>query len=351
VEFTGPGLELEGWVSRPATARDRRDVQYLFVNGRAVHDRTLLHAVAEGFGNTMPHGRRPAAFLFLTVASVDVDVNVHPQKSEVRFARPWEVHDPIREAIRRALGGTTVVPGYGELRAPAPRSTGNAALPPVQERLGLEPRPAPETAVAEPAAVPAVAAAGRFQALAQFAESYILGADADGIVVVDQHAAHERVLFERFLAQVEAGQVEIQRLVVPQVVELTPAEAATLEDEAGELRRLGILVDAFGARAARVEGVPAVAAALDPGELLRQVLGDAARLRAAATGIAGLRRSLVTTAACRAAVKIHHHLHRDAMQALLDDLARTANPTTCPHGRPILFRLTRRDIERAFQRT
>jgi DNA mismatch repair protein MutL len=158
------------------------------------------------------------------------------------------------------------------------------------------------------------------------------------------------VLFERYLAQAEADRVEVQRLLFPVTIELAPHERILLEGELAEFARLGFGVEPFGGRAVRLDAVPAVAGAAEPEALLRELLGDAARCKAAASDLADLRRRVVTTAACHAAIKIHHPLAREAMQRLLADLFATAHPTTCPHGRPVLFRLTLPEIERAFRR-
>ncbi|HKQ61174.1 MAG TPA: hypothetical protein VJS92_07770, partial [Candidatus Polarisedimenticolaceae bacterium] len=186
--------------------------------------------------------------------------------------------------------------------------------------------------------------------LGQLRDSYLLAEDEDGLVVVDQHAAHERVLFERLMAAAERDEVEVQQLLFPPSFELPAADVVRLEEELAELRRLGLHVEPFGPSTVRVHAVPAVAAGEDPERLVRELFGEAARARAAAVELPELRRRLVTTAACQAAIKVHHALALPAMQALLDDLFRTGNPTTCPHGRPVLFRMSLEEIERAFRR-
>ncbi len=186
--------------------------------------------------------------------------------------------------------------------------------------------------------------------LAQYRDSYIVAQDREGLVLVDQHAAHERVLFERYLADAERNEVEVQRLMFPATIELAPHERVLLEEETEEFRRLGFLVEPFGGETVRVSGVPRVAGGMDPGDLLRELLGEAGRARSASSDLSGLRRRLVTTAACHAAIKVNHALGAEEMQRLLDDLFETVNPSTCPHGRPAVFRLTTDEIERAFRR-
>jgi DNA mismatch repair protein MutL len=186
--------------------------------------------------------------------------------------------------------------------------------------------------------------------VAQYLDSYIIAQDGEGLVIVDQHAAHERILFERYLAQAQDNGVEVQKLLFPITVELAPHEFVILEEEAEEMRRLGFLIEPFGGRTVRLDGVPALAGEQEPEALLRELIGEARRARSAASDVESLRRRLVTTAACKAAVKLNHRLTHGAMQGLLDDLFETVNPSTCPHGRPLLFRLTLEELEKAFNR-
>ena len=234
------------------------------------------------------------------------------------------------------------------LGAAAGGSIGEAAL---RYLDAAERAPRYETA-APPARLPIAedAQAAPAKALAQYEDSYVVAQGPDGLLLVDQHAAHERVIFERYLAAAEAGEVRVQKMLFPVLVDLEPGERVLLEEEAPELRRLGFEVEGFGDGTARLDAVPAFAGSSDPAALLRAVLGDAARVRSSLTGVGELRRRLVTTAACHAAIKVNHPLTREGMQGLLDDLFRTANPTTCPHGRPALFRLSMEEIERAFRR-
>jgi len=398
-------MRVEGLAGRPLDAPARRDRQHLFVNGRSVQDRVLGHAISQAYGNTMPKGRYPAMFLFVEIEPSAVDVNVHPQKTEVRFRDGAAVHDLVRESIAAALSDERVLPGYTDLRpesgvavseaaarflerhqadpkAPDSRSRFRPGTPrPLAAKIdrGALPHEAPRPSTPTPdsasnsdeaeasdqdqarsgarsgdllgamAEAPELAE-HRAVPLAQFRQSYIVAQDEQGLVVVDQHAAHERVIFERYLAEASENRVEIQRLMFPAIVELSPAERVLLEKEQEEFLRLGFLVEAFGGNSVRVEGVPALAADLDPGDVIRELLGEAGRTSAAAAGLRDLRYRLVTSAACQAAIKIHYPLGMPAMQTLLDDLYRTENPSTCPHGRPALFRLSLEEIERTFRR-
>jgi DNA mismatch repair protein MutL len=347
----GP-IRVHGFAGRPAHALARRDRQHLFVNGRAVTDRVLTHAVKEAYGNTVPRGRFPDVVLFLEMDGSILDVNVHPQKTEVRFQQSSLVHERVRTTLRSALSDQGMVPRLDQLRpavsderrSPPPDSGSPFSVLEPAAYHRSEEQPAGTTT--PEATIPEVGA----RALAQYRDSYIVAQDREGLVIVDQHAAHERVIFEKFMSEAENQQVQVQRLLFPRVMELSPSEFITLEGEQEEFRRLGFLIEPFGGSTVRVDGLPAHAAEADPEDLVHELLGDAAEVRSSATGAEDLRYRLVTTAACKAAIKINHPLDRNGMQALLDDLYQVENPTTCPHGRPALFRLTLQEIERAFRR-
>ncbi|HXV75598.1 MAG TPA: DNA mismatch repair endonuclease MutL [Candidatus Polarisedimenticolaceae bacterium] len=364
-------LRVHGFAGRPSEAQTRRDGQHFFVNGRAVKDRVLLHAVGQAYGNTMPRGRHPSLFVFLECAPSDVDVNVHPQKVEVRFRQPVRVHDLVEGVVRSALAGAAVIPRLADLR-PAALDRGRAVAEaisgyadrrsPAADGGPASPagaRPATSglpfaAAAARPVADPAMRDTGSPDSavvpLAQYRRSYILAQDHDGLLLVDQHAAHERVIFERYLAQAVDNHVEVQRLIFPITIELTAADRVTFDDETAEFERLGFRVEPFGGNSIRVTGVPALAGAVDPRELILELLGEARAVPSTVSAAASLRHRLVTSAACQAAIKVNHTLERQQMQRLLDDLFRTVNPTTCPHGRPLIFRLSHAEIERAFDR-
>jgi DNA mismatch repair protein MutL len=365
LENAASGHRVHGFAGRPAEALSRRDNQHYFVNGRAVQDRMLSHAVIQGYANTMPKGRYPALFLFVEIDPALVDVNVHPRKTEVRFRTSGQVHDMVRDALAGALSGGAVVPDLGDLR-PRPEQPADDLAGPrraalryleTAERQPDLPRyrsPAapgpPKKLVEAMEAAEDGAPASRVSPLAQYRDSYIVAQDDEGLLLVDQHAAHERILFERYLAAAEENRVDVQKLLFPVTVELTPAEVVLVEREADEFRRLGFLVEPFGGNTVRLDAIPAVAGDGDPALLLRELLGEASRAHSAAADVAELRLRLVTTAACKAAVKVNDPLNRESMQRLLDDLFATSSPSTCPHGRPLLFRLPLDEIERAFCR-
>ena len=336
-----PGLTVSGFAGRPADALPRRDAQHLFVNGRRVADRLLTHAVNQAYANTVARGVYPSIFLFVDIDPEAVDVNVHPQKSEVRFVRSGEVHDAVRDAIASALSDGRTIPTLRDLR---PIVTPGETPPAFAVR---EPSPAVGFFdTGEPAALPGRVATP----LAQYKDSYIVAQDAEGIVLIDQHVAHERVLYEKYLADAERDEVQVQRLLFPATIEVTAEEALVVEEEIEEFRRLGILLEPVGDGTLRLDGVPAMAKEVPHERLVHALIGEAAGTRSAAAGSAELRRKVVTSAACQAAIKVNYPLTREGMQVLLDGLFATENPTTCPHGRPILFRLTFEEIERAFRR-
>ena len=355
----GAGIRVSGFAGRPVDALARRDVQHVFVNGRLVQDRVLTHAIASAYGNTLARGLYPVMLLFVEMDPARVDVNVHPQKTEVRFDRSSDVHDAVRAAVASALSKEIAVPHLADLRPGGASSMPFASVAAASTRYAsVAESEGPAYAAREPAAASSLLDDGsaavdpgrRAVPLAQYKDSYIVAQDRDGLLLIDQHVAHERVLFERYLGETERGEVHVQRLLFPKTIELSAEESVVFDAEAGEFSRLGFLLERFGGNTVKLDGVPAFAKDVAPDRLVRELLGEAARTRSAAIGAAELRRLLVTSAACQAAIKVNYPLAREGMQRLLDDLFLTENPTTCPHGRPIIFRLTLDEIERAFRR-
>ncbi len=367
-ELESDGLKAHGFAGRPVESLPRRDSQHVFVNDRIVSDRVLQHAISAAYQETMPRGRYPALVLFLDVDPEIVDVNVHPQKREVRFSASQQVHETTRQAIRSALTAAEVIPTLSDLRPdrgdgpPPPGGIGDATLAYLQRHrdgpaagsswaVG-EPRPSPTSRPATPLIDrPRVQDDdGAAMPLGQYLESYIVAQDREGLLLVDQHAAHERVLFEKYLADAESDVVEVQTLMFPLTLELSPDESSLLMAELDEFRRLGFRIEPFGGTTIQLRAIPAIAGGSEPTELIRELLGQAASATNATRDTSALRRRLITTAACHAAIKVNYPLSRPAMQRLLDDLFRVENPSTCPHGRPALFRLSLEEIERAFRR-
>ncbi len=369
IDLSRDGARVHGLAGRPVDAHVGRDHQHLFVNGRAVQDRVLTHGLAEAYRNNLAHGRHPAAILFVEIGPEAFDVNVHPQKTEVRFHRPGSVHDLVRDAVAEALGQDRAVPRFGELRPGPmddhernPRSregfesgktypmAGEPSPFPVRPPTSQRPTEVREASVgsqpglqlAEPGAAPRV--------LGQLHSSYILAQDREGLVVVDQHAAHERVLFERLLGATESSAVESQALLFPKTIEFAPHQWPTISEQIGEFRRLGFGIEPFGGASVRVDSVPTMTVGLDVERLILDLLGAVQEAKSVTATIPELRRRLITTAACHSAITIRVALELEEMRRLLRDLYATDNPTTCPHGRPILFRMGLDEIERAFRR-
>jgi DNA mismatch repair protein MutL len=472
-----------GYVSAPRERRTSRDAQYLFVNGRYVRDRLVSRALSEGYRTVLPHGVYPAALLFLDVPLEEVDVNVHPAKTEVRFRRASAVADAVRESVRAALAASGYLrrepesfhepddardhagvglahgdeavarqesiefgfdaPAHGELlpphaeSAPAHESsptaheptsslhesslqphespvslhgssatlheetlpphgeslrldgesarlhgegvTANAASDPAREALAhgagasntltrtpnacessssresssserVESRLPPLNSVAS--AVEAVAEGGasaNVRPLFQLEESYIVAVDEEGLLMIDQHAAHERVLFDKYRALENSREPESQQLLVPETFDLSPAQTAAFEAVAEDLEAYGFGLMRLSGRTVAVKSVPADLAPHEARNMLAEALDavDAERRGAARNT---LRERVAASLACRAAIKVNTPLAPEKMRWLIDRLLMTSSPTTCPHGRPAILRLKTRDIERGFHR-
>ncbi len=455
-----------GYISAPRERRTTRDAQYLFVNGRFVRDRLLSRALTEGYRTVLPHGVYPAALLFLDVPLEEVDVNVHPAKTEVRFRRAAAVADIVRESVRAALAaagyvrratdeeGVNAAFARGGERTDFTRdahlaATNTSALanelsgvevgaaneraahrPPQQEAIefgftpssaefapaharqeqnGQHARHEPEDALtqvspapfnapsngaltavarhaeasareqaggeistvydAPPVAAPPAAAtlpplnsiAGALRAvpvesvarnirpLYQLEESYILATDAEGLLLIDQHAAHERILFDKYRALEAVRAPDAQQLLVPETFDLTPAQAAAFDVAAAELEAYGFSLMRLSGRTVAIKAVPADLPAADARNLLAEVL-DAVDAERRGRSRETLRERVAVSLACHAAIKVNMPLAPEKMCWLIDHLLLTSSPTTCPHGRPAILRLTTRDIERGFHR-
>jgi len=342
---------------------------YLFVNGRFVRDRACTHAVLRAYAETLPAGRWPAGVLFVSLPLDRVDVNVHPQKLEVRFAEARAVHDAIFHAVAEGLrtapwlrhrpapvpeGATVEVPlaaepVEGEVaelleRARAAGATWSAAPPPA---------PSAAFRFAAPGAPPApgmeAAPGGYFASLrylGQHARTYLLcEAPGGGLVVIDQHASHERVLFHRLREAWRSRRIAVQPLLLPQVVELPPAAARALEGGCGELARLGIEVEPFGGDAYAVKGLPAALAGVDAASLLGDLAQQLEQMEQGSAADEAWH-DLLATMACHSAVRANQELSPVEVRALLDQLDGIDFKARCPHGRPVVFELSLADLER-----
>ena len=419
-------VRLHGFVSKPEIQKLNRNSIFIFANGRLIRDRLIQHAITEAYRNILAPSVYPVVLLFIEMPTAEVDVNVHPSKTEVRFRQQTVIHDFVRESVRAALMKARPVPqflteitahpsasfgltsptrqfssdGNGKqpapwrdlhdsakaggfsLQAPAiPATTArlefeggiaidaNAAvslaraaeasvdlqsgeLRPVDPRIELQPVPdhgcAPPIAQ-EPQAAPTLESLRTLRPLGQIRNSFILAVNEDGLWIIDQHVAHERVLFERVLLQRSAQQVESQRLLMPLIIELTPAQQAIFNDIAEELARNGFEAEPFGARSVAVKVAPAGVDAAQVEHMLNEILEQFTR-EDQAINLEAVRTRIAASIACHAAIKVNMPLEQNKMEWLLAELAKTNHPMTCPHGRPVVLRYSMQDIQKAFKR-
>ena len=350
VRAESPRLRLAGLVAAPGFTRPSRDDQYLFVNGRFVRDKVVAHAIREAYADVLHHDRHPAFVLFLDLDPALVDVNVHPAKSEVRFRESNAVHQFVFHGVSRALGET-----LGEAAA-APSS---APYVPAftQPSLGIsQPSQRYEalfaTAVADeqqrPEA-PAAAAPLLGYALAQLHGIYILAQNQAGLVIVDMHAAHERIVYEALKGALDAAALPAQPLLVPIPMTATPEEIEQAAAGRTELESLGFDVAAAGPRELVIRSVPALLADLDAAGLLRSVLREMREFGASRV-LVERRNELLSTMACHAAVRANRSLTVPEMNALLRRMEETERAGSCNHGRPTWHQLAVADLDRLFMR-
>ena len=381
---------VTGYVSAPRDRRTSRDSQYLFVNRRFVRDRMIGRALSEGYRSILPHGVYPAALLFIETPLEEVDVNVHPAKTEVRFRRQAAVADAVREAVRAALASASYVPPPEPPKIPEPIMTATAAVssiapqpriefvpppppPPPPPRVAVEPtgeeiardievmlqsvsKSAPSTPLpplnsAEKLAreVTPESLNTNIRALGQLEESFIIATDDEGLLLIDQHVAHERVLFDQYRALETERRSESQQLLVPETFDLTPAQAAVFDDLAPELEKYGFELMRLSGRTVAIKAVPADLPGSEARNMLFELLEtvDAEKKSSARET---RRDEIAASLACHAAIKVNMPLAPEKMRWLIDRLLQTSSPTTCPHGRPVILRLSMRDILKGFHR-
>ncbi|HWQ33969.1 MAG TPA: DNA mismatch repair endonuclease MutL [Blastocatellia bacterium] len=437
IEVSGEAGEMRvrGFVSSPSVTRTTRDNQYFFINGRYVRDKLLGRALSEAYRAMMPAGVYPTAMLFVELAPHEVDVNVHPAKTEVRFVRPSIVHDLVCDAVRKAIGAaraavTPFIERTPEItrkvepeiaaapeKAPEPLPVSREELKgafriqapkppqpvPEQRKMNLtfapeepaaqfvapsseaapalstqsEPAPAQADEEAKPEAPVSFRYGSRLgclgargvessgsnfkpaqnlslnadeiNPLGQLHNSFILAADRSGLLVIDQHVAHERILFEQHWRALTRHRIEVQRLLLPETLELTPAQAAAIDQVLPELEENGFELGRLSGRTVAIKAVPAMLPAGTARELLAELLEAIEQERRGLT-MDELRAEIAASLACRAAIKINMPLAPEKMRWLIDELLKADNPATCPHGRPIILRVTTREIEKGFQR-
>jgi DNA mismatch repair protein MutL len=431
----GQIARVEGFVSAPRERRTSRDAQFLFVNGRFVRDRLIGRALSEGYRSILPHGVYPTALLFIEVPLEEVDVNVHPAKTEVRFRRAAAVADSVREAVRTALASAGYAPvseiragaaggdevgadvseataagAIGDAARPGPSETETSAFDlrpePLQERIGFglatatqresTPYEATQPAIsstgdltrlaatdgsgaeiedasaAEPGQPPSEVRAfpdlppldsaykfvrevaveslsGNIRPLGQLDESFIIATDDDGLLLIDQHVAHERVLFDKYRDLEASRRPESQQMLIPETFDLTPAQASAFEAVAPELEAYGFELMRLSGRTVAIKSTPADLPASEARNVLAEVLDTVDAEKRGAARVS-LRDEIAASLACHAAIKVNMPLAPEKMRWLIDRLLSTSSPTTCPHGRPVILRLAMQDILKGFHR-
>jgi DNA mismatch repair protein MutL len=412
-----PGeMRLHGFVSKPEIQKLNRNSIFVFVNGRLIRDRLVQHALTEAYRNIIPPTVYPVVLLFLELPPGEVDVNVHPSKTEVRFRQQTVMHDFVRDSVRAALMKARPVPqfvtemrahatasqaltpgamtpelagesplqitadrgGTAEFRSDAGFTLQAPVLPPISARFQFEGGIAVEANAAVPLArglenapigqpleaipdhgcapalevreeEPTLSSLSTLKPLGQIRNSFILAVNEDGLWIVDQHVAHERVLFERVLKQRAAQKVESQRLLMPIVLELTPAQQAVFAEISDELQRNGFEAEPFGARSVAVKVAPAGVEASAVERMLHELFDQFAR-EEQSLNLEKIRSRIAASIACHAAIKVNMPLEQNKMEWLLAELAKTDHPMACPHGRPVVLRYSVKDIQKAFKR-
>lgn len=413
LEHTAHDLRIHGFISNPSSARTNREAQYLFVNGRFVKDRLIGAALGESLRAILPSGMHPAAILFIQLPPGDVDVNVHPAKTEVRFRHPTVVKNALIEAIQKSIATTKPVmelrrssvptPPFGQSR-PAHRPTSRASteafrlqeplrpasaapqqqpinfgfaarptkpqpmLPvdrPVTDSTPGDDGPAPAERTLDdqaftmspqclqPPAIepvePIDVTPHSVRPLGQVRDSFIIAVSNEGLLLIDQHACHERILYEKFKREYESKTIQTQPLLLPEVLDLTPAQATICDMIADELEASGFNLSRLSGRSLAINALPADVPLAEARALVWEILEVAEQERRSGT-LEYLRDRIAASLGCRAAIKINVPLTDEKMTWLIEELFKTDVPTNCPHGRPAIVKMTLRDIERLFKR-
>jgi DNA mismatch repair protein MutL len=377
-DFGRSGLKVHLFTSRPHVQKYNRNSMFFFVNQRLVRDRRILHAISEAYRSVLPSGTFPVTILFINIPYEDVDVNVHPAKTEIRFKHAGFIHDAIRDSIISGLTNDKTIVAMkastnpdSPFRAPEPQArvpeSWSKEDPLLNAPFALQPPPVSLYGSERPLNLPygnAVSAMspapensyadfGRVmrevRPLGQLRDSFIIATDSSGVILIDQHVAHERVLFEAYIRQNLAGNLEVQRLLMPIVVELPARQLVILDNIIPELARNGFEVEPFGPRTIAIKTAPSILKPNIVEKLLLELL-DGLEHETQVMNIDALKRKIAATVSCHAAIKINMPLEETKMRWLVDELMKTDVPTVCPHGRPIILRYDLREIEKAFKR-
>jgi DNA mismatch repair protein MutL len=363
------GVVLRGYVAALTDRGPSRGPQNVFVNRRVIKDRTIAHAVHDAYSQATIKPRTPEIHLFLELPPARVDVNVHPMKAEVRFLEQSLIHELVRRAVGDALGQPSSAPLPVQPQSPASFTPVSQSIPGITQGMSAASRWAGVTDVfrrsdaagsnsADPVvAIPRGTGVGETVAdvtrplmpLGQFLDTFIIAVDSEGVAIIDQHVAHERILFEQVMAQLAAGPLDGQRLLTPIVIALPAAQREALAAHVPQLLQLGFEVGDFGGDSVQITTVPGVLARAEAENAVRELAADVEGFDRGAGVDAALRR-LAATTACHAAVKANDRLTQEKMVYILEQLRRTEYSTVCPHGRPVVLRLTRHEIEKSFDR-
>jgi len=367
------GIQVRGMIGKPGISRSSRTQQISFVNGRAVENPTINYALREGYHTALMRGQHPVTFLFLDMDPAAVDVNVHPAKREVRFRDPMHLREVLAGVIRRTLEATrgdwekkftppVFTPPVNRSFVPLPATESfvkkAALLLPLVDSSGVNSTPVspppvpmqpPELEVPSPVSAPPP----QFKILGVLGKLYILLESAEGLVLVDQHAAHERILFEQVQRSMETRGVASQRLLLPLTINVPPRDHAWLSQNLATLQRMGMGIEPFGQSAGdttyKIDAIPGFVRTSDPLQLIRQLIDD---LRSVTTQTSSLRlgEDVIAKTVCRHAVKANDLLHPEEQSQLIRDLMACDLPYCCPHGRPTLIQFSYPDLEKKFGR-
>ena len=388
VDYEYEALHISGFTSLPHEQRSNSQSQFVFVNRRIVKDRVLMHAIRQAYQDAIPSGTYPVVILFLEIPPAQIDVNVHPSKTEIRFRNSQQVHSALYHAIQEALlkgkssfrdlardlplqsapvpGGSgngvhtsianffqrhasngQTFPAFLESRVPKPSETGQTSISAVDSPSATYPHSDEIPQTDYLSLVPTV--------LGQFVESFIVAADREGVMLIDQHVAHERILYEQsFRALRSSNGCTSQQLLVPITYDLNAEQKAMFQHIGQALNSNGFEVDWFGEHTVVIKGVPSFATQCDVQALIQEILNGFSSLdqekEPTDKDLMRLREKIAIGLSCRAAIKINTPLTKEKMNWLLDELFRCENPYTCPHGRPIVLRLGIEEILRNFKR-
>jgi len=361
-ESNEKGLHILAYLGRPAIATTSSRLQYIFLNGRFIRDKFISHAVKEAYRGSIDPSRFPAAFLFIEMPCEDYDVNVHPTKVEVRFYNSNLVHSQILACIREKLLGTDL-----DTSARIPQQTISTSgrdsriveamedffkrhRPAGQRQLDFKPGAGRESPGRIEHTGPAQAPEPVGRNFLQIHDSFIIAEDEAGFAIIDQHALHERIIYEQLLKRVHNSKLESQKLLVPQSFGLTKSQLDTIENNAELLEKLGIELVGFGPKTIAIQAFPVLLSGAEPVEFLRDLI-DMLTEKASTLDADGLLDEVLHMAACKAAIKAGHKLTNGEIEQLLADKQQVEHSSHCPHGRPTTIKFTIAELEKQFKRT